>query len=85
MLTLIRLPLSLLPLNPPPPPTAQDQVALLIKDIRVHLLDAKRGELLREGLKVAIFGPPNAGKVRLPPNPYFPQIFVPNSPRSAVS
>lgn len=54
---------------PPRPHLAQDQVALLIAEIRAHLADARRGEIVREGVKVSIFGPPNAGKVR----PAFPR------------
>jgi tRNA modification GTPase len=33
--------------------------------IRVHLADNRRGERLREGIHVAILGPPNAGKSSL--------------------
>jgi len=34
-------------------------------EIRAHLADARRGERLREGLSIAILGPPNAGKSSL--------------------
>jgi tRNA modification GTPase len=34
-------------------------------DIAAHLADDRRGELLREGVSVAIIGPPNAGKSSL--------------------
>lgn len=34
-------------------------------DIRRHLADERRGERLREGLSIAIIGPPNAGKSSL--------------------
>ena len=37
----------------------------LLKEIQAHLADGRRGELLREGLHVAIIGPPNAGKSSL--------------------
>lgn len=37
----------------------------LIADIESHLNDVRRGEVLREGLKLAIVGPPNAGKSSL--------------------
>lgn len=37
----------------------------LAREISSHLDDDRRGEIVRSGLKVAIFGPPNAGKVRL--------------------
>ena len=30
-----------------------------------HLKDAQRGEIIRDGLEVAIVGPPNAGKSSL--------------------
>lgn len=41
------------------------QVADLERDIRAHLDDARRGEILRDGLRVAIAGPVNAGKSSL--------------------
>ena len=34
-------------------------------EIRAHLADERRGEALREGLRLAIVGPPNAGKSSL--------------------
>jgi tRNA modification GTPase len=34
-------------------------------EIRAHLDDGRRGEILRDGLQVAIIGPPNAGKSSL--------------------
>jgi tRNA modification GTPase len=37
----------------------------LRKEIKAHLADARRGELLREGLVFAIIGAPNAGKSSL--------------------
>ncbi|KAF8845563.1 tRNA modification GTPase TrmE [Paxillus ammoniavirescens] len=37
----------------------------IIKCIRLHLSDSRRGEILRTGIKLAIFGPPNAGKSSL--------------------
>ncbi|WP_417515748.1 tRNA uridine-5-carboxymethylaminomethyl(34) synthesis GTPase MnmE [Minwuia sp.] len=37
----------------------------LTADIAAHLQDARRGERLRDGLTVAIVGPPNAGKSTL--------------------
>jgi tRNA U34 5-carboxymethylaminomethyl modifying GTPase MnmE/TrmE len=42
---------------------ARNQVKALVKRIENHLDDNRRGEIMRSGLKVAIFGPPNAGKV----------------------
>ena len=42
------------------------QAAAVVRDaIAVHLDDARRGELVREGLFVAVIGPPNAGKSSL--------------------
>jgi tRNA modification GTPase len=37
----------------------------LRRDIAAHLADGRRGERLREGVSVAIIGPPNAGKSSL--------------------
>ncbi|KAG1739883.1 tRNA modification GTPase TrmE [Suillus paluster] len=37
----------------------------IINCIRSHLDDNRRGEILRSGIKLAIFGPPNAGKSSL--------------------
>jgi tRNA modification GTPase len=34
-------------------------------EIRAHLNDGRRGEILRDGLQVAVIGPPNAGKSSL--------------------
>jgi tRNA modification GTPase len=44
---------------------ARDLVARLLPAIRAHLDDGRRGEILREGFRVAIAGPPNAGKSSL--------------------
>ena len=41
------------------------QVTDLARDIRAHLADGNRGEILRDGLRVAIAGPVNAGKSSL--------------------
>lgn len=38
------------------------RVNVLQKAIRQHLDDGRRGEILRDGVHVAIIGPPNAGK-----------------------
>ena len=43
----------------------QNDIAFLISGIASHLNDNKRGERLRNGLNVAIIGPPNAGKSSL--------------------
>jgi tRNA modification GTPase len=51
-----------------PPALAQEidrGIAALACDIRGHLADERRGERLREGIMVAIVGPPNAGKSSL--------------------
>src|SRR6185437_11647747 len=40
-------------------------VAALAAEIAAHLADGHRGERLREGVAVAILGPPNAGKSSL--------------------
>jgi tRNA modification GTPase len=41
------------------------EMAALADDMGRHLADGRRGERLREGLHVAIIGPPNAGKSSL--------------------
>jgi tRNA modification GTPase len=37
----------------------------ILKEIQKHLDDSRRGEVLREGLHLAVIGPPNAGKSSL--------------------
>jgi tRNA modification GTPase len=44
---------------------ARALVARLLPQVRRHLDDGRRGEILREGLRVAIAGPPNVGKSSL--------------------
>jgi tRNA modification GTPase len=44
---------------------ARKAVAALLPLLRAHLDDGRRGEILREGFRVAIAGPPNAGKSSL--------------------
>jgi tRNA modification GTPase len=44
---------------------ARALAARLAAAIRAHLDDSRRGEILREGYRVAIAGPPNAGKSSL--------------------
>ena len=39
--------------------------AVLVEEIDAHLADGHRGERLRDGIAVAIVGPPNAGKSSL--------------------
>jgi tRNA modification GTPase len=51
------------------PPSAlagsRQAISLILKQIQSHLADGRRGEILRDGLHVAIIGPPNAGKSSL--------------------
>jgi tRNA modification GTPase len=44
---------------------ARQLVARMLPSIRRHLDDGRRGEILREGFRVAIAGPPNVGKSSL--------------------
>ncbi|OCH95896.1 tRNA modification GTPase TrmE [Obba rivulosa] len=44
---------------------ARERVLNLRAEIERHLSDSRRGEILRSGIKLAIFGPPNAGKSSL--------------------
>ena len=46
-------------------PPIRAEAALLAADIRRHLADRRRGEILRDGLSVALIGPPNSGKSSL--------------------
>jgi tRNA modification GTPase len=41
------------------------ETARLIVEIEAHLADGRRGERLRDGITIAIVGPPNAGKSSL--------------------
>ena len=41
------------------------ETAALTAEIAVHLADGRRGERLRDGITIAIVGPPNAGKSSL--------------------
>jgi tRNA modification GTPase len=40
-------------------------IAAILQDIQRHLDDARRGEVMREGLHLTVIGPPNAGKSSL--------------------
>jgi len=44
---------------------AREAAIHLAREIRAHLDDGGRGEALREGVRLAIIGPPNAGKSSL--------------------
>ncbi|KZT43038.1 tRNA modification GTPase GTPBP3 [Sistotremastrum suecicum HHB10207 ss-3] len=45
--------------------TAQGSARKLLAEIRGHLDDGRRGEIMRSGIRLAIFGPPNVGKSSL--------------------
>jgi tRNA modification GTPase len=47
------------------PQAARAKLKMLIADIAAHLADERRGQRLRDGIQVAIIGPPNAGKSSL--------------------
>ena len=44
---------------------SRESLVGLLVEMRQHLADANRGERLREGVTIAIIGPPNAGKSSL--------------------
>jgi tRNA modification GTPase len=44
---------------------AKTQVTGILEQIRAHLNDARRGEILRDGFYLAVIGPPNSGKSSL--------------------
>ncbi len=46
-------------------PSDAPTLLALAREIRKHLDDGRRGERLREGFRVAVLGPPNAGKSSL--------------------
>jgi tRNA modification GTPase len=41
------------------------EVKILANEMHEHLADGQRGELIRDGLTIAVLGPPNAGKSSL--------------------
>lgn len=45
--------------------TVREIVASLIAEIRAHLDDHRRGEIMRGGVKLTVFGKPNSGKSSL--------------------
>jgi tRNA modification GTPase len=45
--------------------TVEGEIAALAGEIAAHLADGRRGERLRDGIAIAIVGPPNAGKSSL--------------------
>lgn len=46
-------------------PTAREKAFGLHGTIQRYLSDHRRGEIVRSGIRLAIFGPPNAGKSSL--------------------
>ena len=46
-------------------PPIRAAASSLADDIRQHLADGRRGEILRDGLSIALIGPPNSGKSSL--------------------
>ena len=44
---------------------SRQEIGAVLGEIEAHLNDGRRGEILREGLQVAVIGPPNAGKSSL--------------------
>lgn len=45
--------------------SAQGELASLVREVRDHLSDGGRGEILRRGFRIAILGAPNVGKSSL--------------------
>lgn len=44
---------------------AKSQAAEILSEIRAHLADHRRGEILRDGFYLTVIGPPNSGKSSL--------------------
>ena len=51
------------------------QIGDLKESMERHLKDDNRGEIIREGVQIAILGPPNAGKRVFGPLELFPRFF----------
>lgn len=43
----------------------QPRVRQLLDELQRHLKDGRRGELVREGIHIALAGPPNAGSLNM--------------------
>jgi tRNA modification GTPase len=39
------------------------RLQIMLSQLQSHLDDGRRGELIREGLRIVIAGPPNAGNI----------------------
>ena len=48
-----------------PAAAARQELAALEREVAGHLADGRRGERLRDGVRIAVVGPPNAGKSSL--------------------
>jgi tRNA modification GTPase len=48
-----------------PAAAARQELAALEREVAKHLADGRRGERLRDGVRIAVIGPPNAGKSSL--------------------
>jgi tRNA modification GTPase len=44
---------------------ARAEVVEIMKQIQIHMEDSRRGEVIREGIRLTVIGPPNAGKSSL--------------------
>jgi len=53
----------------------QPRVRTLLAELQRHLHDGRRGELVREGIHIALAGPPNAGTISLHVS-YLSQILL---------
>lgn len=39
------------------------RVKTLLKELEHHLQDGRKGEIVRDGVRIALAGPPNAGNI----------------------